>query len=252
MQDNHVETGSHLLSEVIASHGGMELWRSISELSFRAKTGGIALPSKLQQSPLKTINARVSTQEIRVVFDNYTGDGRIGILDQAGVRILDRTGQLLASRKEPRSVFRELRRRFFWDRLDALYFGGYAFWNYLNLPFLLSWPDLLVKEGERWHEDGEEWQRLDVSFPQFIPTHCRDQSFYFNQRGLLVRHDYTAEVFGSWARACHYSWDHQETGGILIPRRRRVHPRLSSNKPLRLITLVSIDISEIVLHRNTD
>jgi hypothetical protein len=30
-------------------------------------------------------------------------------------------------------MFKSLCRKFYWDDLDALYFGGYALWNYLNL-----------------------------------------------------------------------------------------------------------------------
>jgi hypothetical protein len=225
----------------------MDRWCAVSGISVRARTGGIALPSKFQASAPRTINATVSTGKIRVEFRDYTEKGLAGIFDEAGIRILGSDGEPLAWRQEPRPAFRQLRRKFFWDRLDALYFGGYALWNYLNLPFLLSSPGVVVKEGSPWYEGGEKWLRLYATFPTFLPTHCRDQIFYFNQRGFLVRHDYTAEVFGSWAKACHYSWDHMETEGIIIPRRRRVHPRLPSNQPFRLFTLVEIDITEIEL-----
>jgi hypothetical protein len=225
----------------------MDLWHAVSEITVRARTGGIALPAKFQPSAIRQIDAVVSAGKIRVEFRNYTGEGRTGIFDEEGVCILGRDGRPLDWRKEPRDAFHAFRQRLFWDSLDALYFSGYALWNYLNLPFLLCRPDLMVKEGEPWGEDGEVWSRLIVSFPSSIPTHCRDQVFYFNRQGLLVRHDYTAEVFGKWAKACHYSWDHREVGGIIIPRKRRVHPRLPSNRPLRLVTLVSIGIEEIAL-----
>jgi hypothetical protein len=227
----------------------MDRWCAVSEIFVRARTGGIALPSKFQPSAIRNIEAIVSTKDIRAEFRDYTGEGRIGIFEEEGVRILKRNGDPIAQRKGPQAAFSKFRRRFFWDRLDALYFGGYALWNYLNLPFLLASPGVVVKEGSPWQEGGEEWLRLYASFPAFIPTHCRDQVFYFNQRGLLVRHDYTAEVFGNWAKACHYSWDHKETDGIIIPRKRRVHPRLPSNHPFRLITLVEIDIKEIELRK---
>jgi len=124
--------------------------------------------------------------------------------------------------------------------------SGYALWNYLNLPFLLCRPDLMVKEGEPWGKMGRYGLGSSChSLRRYRPL--QDQVFYFNRQGLLVRHDYTAEVFGKWAKACHYSWDHREVGGIIIPRKRRVHPRLPSNRPLRLVTLVSIGIEEIAL-----
>jgi hypothetical protein len=148
-------------------------------------------------------------------------------------------------RKNPREGFSKFRRKIFWDRLDVLYFGGYALWNYLTLAFLLLNPGFVVNEIESWDEDGERWRRLHVIFPANVPPHCTEQIFYFNYRGFIVRHDYTAEVFGKWAKAAHYSREHKDFNGFVIPTRRRVFPRRCSGHPLRLVTLVSIRINDV-------
>jgi hypothetical protein len=65
----------------------------------------------------------------------------------------------------------------------------------------------------------------------------------------LRRLDYTAEVFGNFARACHYCWDHKMFDGIMIPTRRQVFPRKKDGSPNRSITLVRIDIEDIMLDK---
>jgi len=165
------------------------------------------------------------------------------------VSITDADGRVLRDRKDPAAAFRRVRRKLFWDDLDALYFGGYALWNYLNLPFLLTRPGFALTEVEPWNENGHKWRRLHAVFPDLVPSHCREQTLYFDSKGLVVRHDYTAEVFGQWARAAHYSSNFGEFGGILVPTTRRVFPRQASGKPLRLVTLVSIDIDHVEMIR---
>jgi hypothetical protein len=99
-----------------------------------------------------------------------------------------------------------------------------------------------------WQENNESWQRLRAIFPPDLLTHSPEQTFYFDAEGLLRRHDYIALVFGNFAKAAHYSWDHKEINGILLPTRRRVFPRKKDGSPQRRITLVSIDIQDIQVH----
>ena len=62
-------------------------------------------------------------------------------------------------------------------------------------------------------------------FPADVPAHSREQSYWFGPDGLIRRNDYTAEVFGGWAKATHYCWDYREFGGFMIPTRRTAMPR---------------------------
>src|SRR5262249_48949965 len=118
-------------------------------------------------------------------------------------------------------------------------------WNYLSCPFLFAEPGFDVRELPPWDEAGERWRRLAVVFPPHIPTHCREQTFYFDARGLLRRLDYTPDVLGSLARAAHYCFDHRNFAGLVVPTRRRVVPRRADGQAWRGPTLVSIDVSDV-------
>ncbi|MDT7684324.1 MAG: hypothetical protein QOG57_4634 [Pseudonocardiales bacterium] len=77
-----------------------------------------------------------------------------------------------------------------------------------DLPFLLTGPDFQSHELEPWQEQGQTWRRLAVTFPDGLATHNRDQTSYFDDTGLLRRHDYNADVFGG-AAAANYSDRHR-------------------------------------------
>jgi hypothetical protein len=69
---------------------------------------------------------------------------------------------------------------------------------------MLARPGFQLCEGEPWRERGETWHRLEATFPPDIPTHCPRQTFYFDERGLLRRLDYTVDVFSRLASAANY------------------------------------------------
>lgn len=133
-----------------------------------------------------------------------------------------------------------------WDDLDLLYFKGYAQWSYLTEPFYLLTPSFEVSEGDPWREDAEIWRKLDVVFPPDFSTHSREQSFYFDERGDLRRHDYSADVFGGKASA-HCCERFREYSGLRVATRRRVYPEAVTGKPRRFLTLVWIELEDLQL-----
>jgi hypothetical protein len=137
-----------------------------------------------------------------------------------------------------------LRRNLRWDALDSTYFAGYAMWNYVTTPYLLTREGVELSQGEAWEEKGETWQRLEA-FPESIHTHSRRQTFYFDARRLLRRHDYVAEVVGGWAKAAHYCADHAQAGGLVFPTRRWVRPIRPGNRSLPFPTMVWIELREL-------
>ncbi len=192
----------------------------------------------------------IELAEPRTRLEPIPGDGRVAVFDRGQVRHETRDGEVLESRADPRPAFFGLagiRRNLRWDMLDATYFAGYAWWNYLATPLLLTRDDVEVTMGEPWQEPGADgqWQRLEASFRPTVPTHSPQQTFYFDQQGLLRRHDYVAEIVGRWARAAHYCDAHTEAGDLVFPTRRRVRPIGRANRSLRSPTLVALDISEI-------
>jgi hypothetical protein len=138
-----------------------------------------------------------------------------------------------------------VRRQLHWDSLDALYFAGYAMWNYLSIPFLFTREGFEVEEGEPLETDGGPWRRLDVRFPEGFPTHCREQCFYFDHQGLLRRHDYTPDVVGPYARAAHLVSGHREVDGLVFGTHRHVVPRAPGGRSLPGPNVVWIDLDSI-------
>ncbi len=190
----------------------------------------------------------VEVGEPRATMDPFPEAGRRGVFDRGRVRIESRAGEALESRDDPRAAFSGasgLRRNLRWDPLDSAYFAGYAMWNYLTTPLLLTVDGVRVREGEPWRAGAEQWRRLEVDFPNRLDTHSRHQTFYVDSVGLVRRHDYTAEVVGGWARAAHMLADHREVGGLVFPTRRWVRPRGPRNRVLPGPTLVSIGVAEI-------
>ncbi len=235
---------SDLLDRAVTAHGGLERWEGIREVALRVSAGGLAFASRFKGRALRGREASVGTGEPRTVLSPYPSAGRRGVFEAGEVRI-EADGRIVARRENPRAAFRSLRRRVWWDHLDLLYFAGYALWNYVTAPFLLLRPGFEVREIGPWREAGEELDRLEVGFPESVPTHSRQQVFYFDRRGLLRRLDYTAEVFGSWAKGAHYCREHREFSGLVVPTRRRVLPRRRDGRARGGPTLVWIEIDDV-------
>lgn len=238
-----------LLEEVIDAHGGLPRWREVEEISARVRTGGLLMASKGPGRSRFSDNALAATSGHQsAVFQDYPRPGRTGIFDRGSSRLLAADGAVDAVRERARDAFSGrsgLRRKIWWDDLDALYFAGYAMWQYLTAPFLLASDGFEAEEGEGMDVDGEHWRRLDVRFPECLDAHCREQRFYFDSEGMLRRHDYTAEVVASIANACHFSYEPRTFDGLVFPTRRRVVPRGPGGRPLPGPTIVSIELDSI-------
>ena len=231
-----------LLEEVLEAHGGLARWQAAGELRAGVRSGGFAFASRFTGRGLRSFDATVSTREPRSVLAPYPAAGWRGVFTGNEVRIESEAGEVLASRQDPRAAFRDLRHNLWWDDLDALYFAGYAIWNYLNAPFLFAGDAFETEEIEP--RDG--CRRLAVRFPEDVPTHSRDQVFWFDERDLrLHRHDYTAEPFGGWAKAAHVCREHGRFDGLLFATSRRVYPRGPGGRPLPFPTLVWIEIERV-------
>jgi hypothetical protein len=241
---------SGVLADVLESHGGLERWRSLTAITAYARFGGV-LRSRFPRNRMANVIVRVAAAEQRAVFDDFPEQHQRAVFDRGDVRIESSAGEVIEARRNPRAAFRGLsglRRNLRWDALDVAYFAGYAWWNYLTTPFLLTRDRVTVSEcDEAWEEGGERWRRLRVMFPADMHTHSQRQTFYADAAGLIRRHDYLAEPIGRWARAAHYCDDHREFGGLMFPTRRRVRPRGPGDRSLPGPTLVALDIERIVV-----
>ncbi|MEU9366817.1 hypothetical protein AB0D78_34725 [Streptomyces avermitilis] len=186
----------------------------------------------------------VDVQQQRVVFEGFTGPGLRGVFTPGRVAIERREGGVVAERTSPREAFAGHGPAAPWDELHVLYFAGYAMWNYLTAPYLLTRPGVAVEELEPWQEAGENWRRLRATFPDALATHAREQIFYYNAAGLLRRHDYAAEVLGG-TPAAHLCEKHTTASGLTFPTHRYVLPVQEDARVLPEPVLVTIDLTEI-------
>jgi hypothetical protein len=233
-----------LLDEVFEAYGGTAGWEAARRVEARGRSGGFLLRSRVPGSRFADYRLTVDVGERRTVFDPFPEPGVRGVFERGSVWLERGDGEVLASRAEPRRAFFGLtgvRRSFRWDALDATYFAGYAMWNYLSFPRLLTLPDVAVHEIEPWRD----LRRLQADFPDELDTHSPRQTFYIDSRGLLVRHDYVADVVGRWARAAHLCADHVTADGLVFPTRRRVLPIGPRNRPAPFPTMVWIELTEL-------
>ena len=239
-----------LVEQVIAAHGGAELWEGAGEVRVKLSSGGLAFASKLQGHAVRDVEARISTRGQHVTFTPYPRPGQRGVLDEdGGVRIETDWGEPVEARENARSAFADVRHKLWWDRLDILYFATYAMWTYVSTPFVFAREDYLLSELDPWLENEEHWRRLAVTFPAHVHTHSREQVFYIDEDGIIRRHDYTAEPIGGWARAAHYCHDHQSFDGLVVPTRRLVYPRRGDNRRRSRPRLVWIEVPSAEIER---
>lgn len=230
--------------KAIAAYGGAGLWRSVSTLHAEVSARGLAFI--LKRRPFFS-HVRI-VESVHKPFSSLTPIGRTsgvaGILDHHDVRLEDETGRVISERRNARDFFRIGRRLLWWDDLDMSYFANYASWNYFTLPALLLRDDI------DWTE--LEPGLLEARFPDGIPTHSRVQRFRFErQTGLLIQHDYTAEIISPLARASNVVLQHsRNSAGLLYPSVRRVTPRGPKGRALAGPVLIRLDIHDYRLLGN--
>lgn len=227
------------LTAILDAHGGLDYWRSLRRIRLEMSARGFLFTTK-RIAPQHHARMTIDTRCPETAIDDYPAPGQRAVL-LGPDRVEIRDGEaVVQGRDDPRAAFSPVPWKP-WDALDFAYFSGYAMWNYLTLPFLLTHPGVETVVTVR--RDGGT--RADVVFLADIPTHSRSQTLYFDTAGHLVRHDYTAEVVGGWARAVHLCSDYRRFGGLSLPTTRRVYPRGPFGRPLPGPTLVAIDILDV-------
>ena len=73
---------------------------------------------------------------------------------------------------------------------------------------------------------------------------------YFDNDGLLARHDYDVEISGGTS-AAHYVSDYDDVDGIKVPTKHRIFPRTIDGQSLAEPLIVAIDLSEIAFTPST-
>jgi hypothetical protein len=72
-------------------------------------------------------------------------------------------------------------------------------------PVLPASSGVTCEEVAPWEENGQKWRVLRATFNETIDNHCAVQKFYFDDKGMLQRHDYFTNV--AKGNAAHYCID---------------------------------------------
>jgi hypothetical protein len=232
---------NHLLEEVLEAHGGRKLWQSLDSIEADFSSGGLAFSLHLQPWALRGLKISVQPHARRVVLRDFVHPGWSGVWTPNQVQIMDDDGVVVAQRQDPRSAFSRIDKQVRWNKLDILYFAGYALWNYLGFPFILESPGVTLVETDT------NTRELQARFDPSVPTHSERQTFHIDASGLLTRHDYTADVIGKWANAANFCLASEVVDGLRFYTRRRVFPRFGTQTVLPFPTLVWIEIDAIRL-----
>lgn len=232
------------LAEIIAAHGGLGRWRSVTlgEATIVTCGGLWGLKGLIQdQNPRRTT---VSLHEERASLKPFGDPDWHTEFTPTRIAIVRSDGSVVRERVHPRASFAGHGLDTPWDPLHRAYFNGYAMWTYLTTPLLFTMEGVRVQEVEPWAEGSRIWRVPRVEFPDSIATHSHVQDFYFGEDLSLRRHDYTVDVAGGFA-AAQIVHDYIEAIGIRLPSKRRAYLRGPDHRPNLDVLLVSIDISEV-------
>jgi hypothetical protein len=238
-----------LLTLVVAAHGGLDRWSRVSRINAHMTIGGPFWEFKGQPGIIAEETVELDTQREHIRVTPFAGAGRslqFGVGPEYVV-VTAPDGTVVAERTDPRTSFAGYDRSSRWDMLQTGYFIGYAIWNYLAEPFLLSYPGVEAHEIEPWAENGETWRRLRATFPPSIATHSTVGLFYFDADGMQRRMDYEPAVNGNLP-AAHYTDEPKTFDGIVVPTRRRVRRRLADGTADMTVDYITIDIHDVEYH----
>lgn len=235
---------SELLQLAMDAHGGLDRWNEIRTLDVRASLTGYFYVLKDQPAGMADKLFHVDAHEPAISVSPFGAPGSAGHFTPHRMWKTDGKRAVTEELADPRASF-DGQLKASWSDLQLLYFNSYALWNYLSTPFLLSRPGFQLEELPPHAEANESWRPLRAIFPDDIPTHSREQIFYFNEQGLLQRIDYQTDVAGGVA--AHYTYDHVWFGGILFPTLRRVVQRSEHRSMPAKPTAILLQISDILV-----
>jgi hypothetical protein len=243
-QKENTVAASDLVQLVIDAHGGQDRWQSISRFRAEGSIAGAIWSMKGQAGVLDAVVLEGETRDQRLKISPFPQRGRYLTWEPSRETIETDEGVILEERPNPADIFKGTTRAAPWDPMQAGYFAGEANWNYFVAPFVFERSDFATEEVEPWHEDGEVWRSLLVTYPDNFVAHCRQQTYYFDDKGLLRRLDYSVDILGG-GPAVHYPSNYREFDGIMVPTTRRVYVRNPDGSPVLESVSIAIDFTDV-------
>jgi hypothetical protein len=236
-----------LATLTIAAQGGLGRWKKFDTVSADLAQGGVLWQVKGKAGVLDKTSVSVGLRTEWASHSPFGTSTRKTRFEPDRVAIESADGTTLEELRYPRLSFAGHTLQTPWTDLQLAYFAGCAMWTYLNIPFVLAWPDVACEELSPWKEGAETWRRLEVHFPDNIATHSSKQTLYIDAAGFVRRHDYDVEIAGN-TPAAHYMDAYVEVSGIKFPTVQRIFARQADGSVNRDPLVVSIDLSNIKLH----
>jgi len=239
-----MEKTADLLDLALIAHGGLDRWKQLRQVKLHLSTDGYLWSVKGHEGLLRDQHMLVYLHKQASVQEKIFPEGLRSAFEPKRASLSTRDGKLVEELANPRETFKGLKWEDHWSRLQVVFFSTYATYTYFTTPFNLTIPGVTTKEIEPWAEAGEIWRRLEVSFPDSFMTHNKRQVFYFDENGLLKRHDYWAETLGG-AGAAHYVFDYREFDGIKMPTRHTIYQLQDNNNYVPEPLLVRMKIMNV-------
>lgn len=233
-----------LLDYVVQAHGGLTRWNELDSVSAHLAQGGVTWEMKGQKGVLDDVFVTARLHEEQVSHHPFGAAGLRSVFTPERVTILSNDGTVAEELNQPRASFAGHTLQTPWTTPQLAYFAGAAMWTYLTQPFTFTLPGFETAELEPWHENGEQWRRLRVTWPGNLAGLSRVLTVYAGEDGLIRREDYDVEIMGGSAGA-HYMSGYTQIAGIMVPTGHRILPRTPEGQTLTDPLLISIDLSEI-------
>jgi hypothetical protein len=229
----------------VEAHGGLDRWNKVKAIKVAASITGAIWYVKGKGDFLKDVVLTAETRNERLTVD-FPGQDKRAIFVPDRIAIETEKGILIEARDDPEKSFAGQQRETPWDDIQVSYFVGEALWTYLHTPFLYTHEGFATQEIASIQVESETWRRLQVTFPDNVKSHTRQQISCFGPDGLLRRHDYTVDILGG-ATGLNYASEYRDVDGIIVPTKRRVYGYEGNYQLVKEPLLVAIDMGEIVL-----
>ena len=154
-----------LLDYVVQAHGGLTRWNELDSVSAHLAQGGVTWEMKGQKGVLDDVFVTATLHEEQVSHHPFGAAGLRSVFTPERVTILSNDGTVAEELNQPRASFAGHTLQTPWTTPQLAYFAGAAMWTYLTQPFTFTLPGFETAELEPWHENGEQWRRLRVTWP---------------------------------------------------------------------------------------
>ena len=147
-----------LVNDVIAAHDPQGRRASFMMIEADISTGGGLFPLKGLQTDTATRPMTVWLRELRASVAPFGADDQRSAFTTGRTAIEKLDGRVVLESLTPSSMFVGHGINTPWGSLHRAYFNGYALWTYLNTPFLLNMPGVVVEQLPDWQDEGETWK----------------------------------------------------------------------------------------------